>query len=375
MERTLALPNDDPTRDELDDGIVADALIPDLHLIPGFWKIDGYTSPSWTPFRRTSSCAPGENFFQFPYDWRRDNRVAARKLAKNRHTLWLTAWRQSSGNANAKLILIAHSMVGSREPLPRVLEGWRDSRAHQFGTPYRGSIKRSACSSTAEDKGFDLTDVSRSMTAPDQLLPIYKCYDGGNGRPSASARQRMPNVDAARPPRPWPSTRRSGTRSRRTRRLPHYLNARLPHFPGGRDLAATNLSARRWRQRRARYCSPTRATRSAATAPCRACRRSPSRCPTRPGDDLFGERHGSLQNADAVLAHLMGVLSGLDLDLGDFRKPKNRCSRSEVEDLYIVGEAVSVRARPRNDVALAATFRRSGENAPLAHPRHDAGRE
>jgi len=29
MEHTLALPNDDLTRDELDDGIVADALIPD----------------------------------------------------------------------------------------------------------------------------------------------------------------------------------------------------------------------------------------------------------------------------------------------------------------------------------------------------------
>ena len=35
MERTLALPDDDPSRTISDDGIVADALIPDLHLIPG----------------------------------------------------------------------------------------------------------------------------------------------------------------------------------------------------------------------------------------------------------------------------------------------------------------------------------------------------
>ena len=30
----------------------------------------------------TFDVVPGENFFEFPYDWRRDNRVAARKLAR-----------------------------------------------------------------------------------------------------------------------------------------------------------------------------------------------------------------------------------------------------------------------------------------------------
>ena len=85
MERALALPNDDPTRDELDDGIVADELIPDLHLIPGFWKIDGYTAIV-SAIAANFEVRAGENFFQFPYDWRRDNRVAARKLANGSST-------------------------------------------------------------------------------------------------------------------------------------------------------------------------------------------------------------------------------------------------------------------------------------------------
>src|SRR5215475_8010333 len=65
-------------RDEhADDGVTAPLIIPDLHLIPGLWKIDGYSKVSGY-LQRQFSVAPGRNFFTFPYDWRRDNRVAAR---------------------------------------------------------------------------------------------------------------------------------------------------------------------------------------------------------------------------------------------------------------------------------------------------------
>ena len=43
MRRALALPHDDPAVDDLGDGVTAAALMPDLHLLPGIWKIDGYT--------------------------------------------------------------------------------------------------------------------------------------------------------------------------------------------------------------------------------------------------------------------------------------------------------------------------------------------
>jgi alpha-beta hydrolase superfamily lysophospholipase len=78
----------------------------------------------------------GKNLFPFPYDWRRDSRVSARHL----HGLcqqWLTSWRESSGNPDAKVISLVHSMGGliARYHL-EVMGGWKDARALiSFGTP------------------------------------------------------------------------------------------------------------------------------------------------------------------------------------------------------------------------------------------------
>lgn len=41
--RNLTLAQDDPEAESLGDGIRATSLVQDTHLIPGFWKIDGYT--------------------------------------------------------------------------------------------------------------------------------------------------------------------------------------------------------------------------------------------------------------------------------------------------------------------------------------------
>lgn len=35
---------DDPSLDDLGDGVKATSLVQDLHIIPGLWKIDGYTA-------------------------------------------------------------------------------------------------------------------------------------------------------------------------------------------------------------------------------------------------------------------------------------------------------------------------------------------
>src|SRR6266508_4279414 len=71
---------------------------------------DGYTKVV-NRIKTTFDVTPGENFFEFPYDWRRDNRVAARKLAREGRA-WLKDWRVRSGNEDAKLILVGHSMGG-----------------------------------------------------------------------------------------------------------------------------------------------------------------------------------------------------------------------------------------------------------------------
>jgi hypothetical protein len=87
-------------------------------------------------------------------------------------------------------------------------------------------------------------------------------------------------------------------------------------------------------------------------------------------------QHGSLQNADAVISHLIGLLSGFDLDLGDFKKPKIQVAL-EVEDVYFADEPIVVRARPsHDDVVLHASLWRPGENQPLARlalPRAGGG--
>src|SRR5438477_495167 len=59
---------------DADDGVTAPLMVPDLHLIPGLWKIDGYSKLS-AYLQRQFAVTPGRNFFPFPYDWRRDNRV------------------------------------------------------------------------------------------------------------------------------------------------------------------------------------------------------------------------------------------------------------------------------------------------------------
>ena len=120
--------------------MTATRVIPDTHLIPGLWKIDGYGKVAKT-IRDEFDVQPGLNFFEFPYDWRRDNRVHARRLARESRD-WLKAWRERSGNDDARLVLIGHSMGGliCRHFL-EMLDGWKDTRLLiTFGTPYRGSL-------------------------------------------------------------------------------------------------------------------------------------------------------------------------------------------------------------------------------------------
>jgi pimeloyl-ACP methyl ester carboxylesterase len=179
-------------------------LQPDLHLIPGLWSIDGYSHIRSSIFA-TFDVVEGQNWFDFPYDWRRDNRVAARHLAE-RAPAWLKAWRQRSGNNDAKLVLVGHSMGGlvARHYL-EVLGGWRDTRMLlTFGTPYRGSLNALDFLCNGFKKkigpvGLDLTRLLRSLTSVYQLLPRYPVVDTGSGRLTRVADTAgLPGVDAAR---------------------------------------------------------------------------------------------------------------------------------------------------------------------------------
>ncbi|MGV1829086.1 lipase/acyltransferase domain-containing protein [Agrobacterium vitis] len=163
---------------DIDDGIKAVRVVDNLGGIPGLWKLGGY---SRLRQRLVSDLAlrVGENYREFPYDWRRDNRVASSQLAVDARG-WLTQWRTLSGNAEAKIWIVAHSMGGlvARYFL-ECLEGWKDVRSLiTIGTPHRGSGK----AADFLNKGIDPRLVERFLpglqTARNfdsvyQLLPIY----------------------------------------------------------------------------------------------------------------------------------------------------------------------------------------------------------
>ena len=115
----LQLAEDDPEREVLEDGVLAVGLVPDVHLIPGLWKIDGYSSftrmmteafelEMGSTFKDDGRTA---NYFEFAYDWRRDNRATARRLRRFVDDR-LHRWRTNTPFKDAKSILVAHSMGG-----------------------------------------------------------------------------------------------------------------------------------------------------------------------------------------------------------------------------------------------------------------------
>ncbi len=48
--RSVRLKEDPADMDNLSDGITADRIVPDTHLVPGFWKIDAYSETSRSIF-------------------------------------------------------------------------------------------------------------------------------------------------------------------------------------------------------------------------------------------------------------------------------------------------------------------------------------
>jgi pimeloyl-ACP methyl ester carboxylesterase len=365
MEKELAMAHDDPEADDLGDNIIADALMPDLHLLPRIWKIDGYSKCADT-IKANFEVTEGRNFFQFPYDWRRDNRFAARKLARSAHD-WLTAWRQTSGNANAKLILIGHSMGGlvSRYFL-ECLEGWKVTKALvTFGTPYRGSLNALDGLANGLKQGpLDLSTLARQLTALYQLLPVFECYDKGDGKLlRVGETSGIPNVDPTKAAAALAFHREIETAVASNRRLPQYQQEGYRIYPVVGVAQQTNLSAQLSGENvQLLKTYKGEAIGGDGTVPRFSA--IPIEMSENPSAFYAATQHGSLQNADPVIINLTSLLSGFDLDLGGFKKPKIRVAL-EVKDIFLAGEPVIVRARPnQGDVQLNATLTGSSEDLP-----------
>lgn len=205
--RDLTLAGDDAEQPSLGDGVVATELMPAAQLIPGFWKIDGYTTLI-DAIQHQFAVTVGSihtpqanaNFFPFPYDWRRDNRANARRLATFIEQQ-IRVWRTTSGNPNAKVILIAHSMGGliARYYL-ECLGGAAECRVLMtFGTPYRGSLDAlNTLANGLRVGSLDVSSALRSFTSVYQLLPTYPVIQSRDTYLTVSDVAQIANLDRSR---------------------------------------------------------------------------------------------------------------------------------------------------------------------------------
>lgn len=200
---TLALNGSDDGQDDIGDGVEVTGVVPNVEIIPGFWKHGGYSIVSRS-LRAGIRVEQGKNYFEFGYDWRRDNRVSARRLDRFAREK-LKAWQKDSGNENAKVVLVAHSMGGlvSRYFI-ECLEGWRITRRLiSIGTPFRGSLDSlgTICNGAAKKIGpitIDATKASRTFQSLYQLLPIYPVIGVGDAPLVRVDSLDLPNLDRSR---------------------------------------------------------------------------------------------------------------------------------------------------------------------------------
>lgn len=193
------------------DGVVATALLPDIHVIPGIWSVSvGYENMlQW--FRDTfdtveagkgASSRP-VNFVPFPYDWRLSNRASAAALKTAVEPI-LERFRAQPGHRDAKLVLIGHSMGGLVARYFVDVMGGHEitSKVITLGTPHRGAVNALVSLVNGVSKGFgplkiDLTGLARSLPSLYQLLPEYACIEASGGL-RKTTEVVVPDVESAR---------------------------------------------------------------------------------------------------------------------------------------------------------------------------------
>lgn len=349
----LAIPADRLDRDDYDDGVTAPSLLPDTHLVPYFWKVDGYSLVGRT-LRDSLNLTAGQNYFEFPYDWRRDNRIAARRL-KELSAGWLDAQRRA-GARDPRLILIAHSMGGlvARYFL-EVLEGWRDTRMLiTFATPFRGAVNALNFVSNGLAKRIgpitllDLSEMLRSFASVYQLLPTYACYDpDGNGQYlHLDKAHGIPNLDPARVARAFAFHEEIRRAVEAHSQDDEYRDRGYRTYPIIGTYQPTFQSAV-WNGEAVEPLREFYGKDDGGDGTVPRGSAAPLEMEDQTGAVFAAEQHASLQNLQSVLTHVHGLITAVDFNSKKYRALPGVIG-VEVDDAFETGEPVKVRARAEN---------------------------
>ncbi|WP_422929049.1 lipase/acyltransferase domain-containing protein [Singulisphaera sp. PoT] len=357
--------NRETGKPDLGDGVVATRLIPDARLIPGLIKIDGYTkliNKLKAAFQIVMlPDGTAGNLLEFPYDWRRDNRVSAAAL-KDRIDRKLQEWRKVS--PKAKTILVGHSMGGivSRYYL-EVLGGWLDCRALiTLGTPYRGSLDALGYLANGY-KGFsflgNLTDTIRSFPSSYQLLPRYEAVKVGNSFQRPAETENLPNLDFAMAKDALKFHHEIDEAIEKNKQEEFYDNMLI--FP----LVGINQPTLQSANFEGGVLTVSEALPEAydpilsqgdGTVPRLSA--TPIELSEKQREVFYAERHASLQNHDDLLVHLCAKIEELQRaeGMGNIRGPESGIGSASqpavslgLDDLYIADEPVTLRVRVTPD--------------------------
>lgn len=377
--------------DDVDDGVTATRLVPDVTIVPGLIKIDGYSRVSEYLIKQLG-LIEGQNFHAFPYDWRRDNRVNAKRL-ESQALSWLKHWRASSGNADAKLVLIGHSMGGliSRYFI-ECLGGWQHTRTLMtLGTPHRGSVNAVGFLANGMKKGIgplglDLSPLLRSLTSVYQLLPIYPCVSVGGSTAlarvaDAAAAGNLPHVDAQRAKAARAFHQEIQDAQAANAGQAPYAKSGLTVIPIVGIEQPTAQSALVEGDKVTLLNSyEGKDMGGDGTVP--RVSGTPIDMNDAKREVYAAESHGAIQNADGTLANLKGVLTRDKIDFRKFQRAEDTAMLSlDVDDVVLPGEKLKVRVRPSEGAPkVMVTLTPSAGGAPVegalrrdAEPRWQAG--
>jgi hypothetical protein len=157
----------------------ATGLMHGIAIVPGFWRVGGGYR-GLLKYLYAKFAVDERNLLEFPYDWRLSNRFTAQALASFADQR-LERWRLASGNRDAKVILIAHSMGGLvARYFVECCGGWDITRrVITIGTPHAGAVKALDVLSNGYLRvrrlRIPVRNLVDSLPSLPQLLPTYDC--------------------------------------------------------------------------------------------------------------------------------------------------------------------------------------------------------